>query len=298
MATLTVETDVGFLEQTLANGARKRISHPIRPVDPRFLEEARDPRNEIVLSFDGVKAMYRTDRGYPNATFSHYATGRALRDLEVKPKRLVDLGCGVGFIGNYASVHLSPKEIVFADLNPNALAQSMTAYLLNTGQKPHEVQLGLQGNVTQLTSSRNVAIAVLGDVRESLTGLEADVATAAPFYIPLVCEVFPQAYNIFAARAKAMGATLFIGHSNLAQRAVEDAANANQMKLAEVARIRTPLPLEYTDGRIFTTIQRDFESLFPEVEAALEARGLEINTTNPDRPRYYHHVVISELSAN
>lgn len=277
-------------------GESTEIQHPCHSFDPQ-LESLLAKRGQEPAFFEyaGVKVLKRRSTGFPNATFNHFAIARALTDHSVTPRRFIDLGCGVGFLGNYASVHFRPEEIVFADLNPDALNHGLLGYEANHGvdldacpRTPHSFGF-------KIKTLRHTLDARLGNAAHTLRGYEADVAVAAPMYIPGVCEVFPQAYALFAGIAKQLGTHLFIGHSCLATHMVESAARSCGMRMDTRYERLLPLRLDYADDAPLSQVQRDSGILFPEVEESLSSLGLDINTSNNGLPRYYHRVFVSEL---
>lgn len=301
MPNVLIATSEDFETQTLSNGEERSISRPLRPLDKRFDDVVLDPRVKPVLEYDGVKVLHRSENGFPNATFSHYVVGKALREQGVQPERIVDLGSGVGFIGNYAAKKLGTPEVIFSDLNGNALIQSLEAWLMNQELKPHDVSIRGNNSVMEFSSGDGRSAAtILGESQKAIPplGLKADVATCAPMFVPGVCEVFPQAYEFFAGVAKQMGADLYVGHSNLAGSVVATAARRAGLRREEIFTQRVPLQFEYTDGRIHTAIQKDTESLFRDVETYLKGEGLEVNEHDSDRPRYCHNIVVSKLSGS
>jgi hypothetical protein len=99
-------------------------------------------------------------------------------------------------------------------------------------------------------------------------------------YLPGICEVFPQAFSLFAQVAKNTGARLYLGHSNLASDLVELAATKSGLHLQSKNEQKVPFMIEYTDTRTQLTTDD------------LVEKGLELTPEG----KAYHTLMVSELS--
>lgn len=292
-----IRTADDFSSQTWANGLEVSVANPIHTLDPRIMAQVKgsEVQRPLILEYGGVKVYERFTPEYPNVTLAHYAVGHAMRERKVQPNKIVDFGCGVGFIGNFAAMHLNPQEVVFTDLSTNALNQSAAAYAMNTQVDLNALPKTRHQFGMRMNAGKHILDFRLGDVRQTLSGETADVAAAAPMFVPGICEVFPQAYQLFAAVSKHIGAQLFVGHTNLARDKVHEAAQATGMKYQTVFEQTVPLRLEYSDatrGSIQVTNNR----LPKELESFLASRGLEIR--DEEENPYFHRIMVTELHAS
>lgn len=285
MAPVNVITSRDFTRQNLTNGnLAKEVENPTDGVDPSIEAVlAQEGIMEFFISFDSVTVLSRQRRGYPNPTLNHFCLSKYLRDTGKSTKKFLDLGCGVGFMGNYASVHLNPEEIVFADLNPNAVGQSVFSYGLNHELDINDIPRESRApGAMDIKAPKHTLCTRIGDAAQSLRGYDAEggIAVAAPMYIPGVCEVFPQAFKLFAFVAKNTGATLYIGHTNLASGLVDDAAKSMGLKLSLRAEREVPFVVEYSNM-----------DAVPGLIDHLASKGLEIRDKMA-----FHKLMVSELS--
>jgi len=258
------------------------LKNPRDAVDPQILASlaARGVTNYF-MEFDGVRVLSRQSDAYPNPTLNHFALARYLSRGKVTAPKFLDLGCGVGFLGNYAGVRLETKELVFADLNPEAINQALFSYQVN-----HRLDLGSFPNEQhdfglKIKAPKHTLDCRVGNAAESLDNFDAQdcIAVAAPMYLPGVCEVFPQAFMLFAHVAKKTGAKLYIGHSNLTSDLVEQAARQNGLHLRSKEEQSVPFMIEYTHpGKALMADE-------------FMKRGLELR-----EGRAYHKLMVSELS--
>ena len=241
-----------------------------------------------ILAYENVRVFSRRHPGYPNPTLNHLELVNYFSNCAA-PKKFIDLGCGVGLLGNAATVYGDTEkfEVIFADLNPYAVNQSVQAYQLN-----HKTDLrACPGVRTQtgfrIDTGKHVLEARVGDVSQTFFRFDGQGAraVAAPMFIPVICEVFPQAFDLFALVAKHIGATLYFGHSNLVLDMVKKAAEKNKMKVRSEPTQTIPFNPEYYSSE--QGLQVDYESLAP---FGLEiVKGSKVN-------EYYHRLMISELS--
>jgi len=294
MTTQTITTETDFGKQTYQNGVNETVEEPRHTIDPG-LEKLFNPDHPLVLKYDGVSVLERGSfTGFPNVTLSHYAVGRFLKNNDIRPESIVDFGSGVGFLGNYASVHLGSKEIFFADLYPEAMQHAMAAYQLNHGIDPAQSQGEQHQFGARVDTGMHELDFRVGDARMTMANKAPDAAVMAPMFVPGVCEVFPQAYQMFEGIANESGTPLFIGHSNLALPQVDVAAALTGRKV-DTHEIKTvPLRLEYSDGTPNSSLQRDSKTLTPEVEEHLTTLGLEVREDSGSR-EYFHKLMVSHI---
>ena len=117
MEGLVIVTTEDLITQTLISGTNvlQEIKKPIDAVDPRLLESMQSA-DQYLIKFDGVKVLSRQSERYPNPTLNHFSLARYLRQNGITAAKAIDLGCGVGFLGNYAAKHLGAHEVLFSDL--------------------------------------------------------------------------------------------------------------------------------------------------------------------------------------
>ena len=266
-------------------------------VEREILESGgRNPTGLFYLH-DGVGVFSRQSPRYPDATMNHYAVARALDDNLVSAKRFVDLGCGVGFLGNYASKKLDSEEIVFADLNPMAINQSIGAYAFNHEIDLSEVPVRQDGNNVILETGKHVLEGRVGDASQTLQGLEADCAACAPMLVPKLCEIFPGAYRLFAGVAKDLGAPIYIGHSNMTELLVQEAASYHGMEHEVVFDRRMRFSPDYASAFAQTQKFTNEDGLLRvDIEQNLSEFGLEVDETADPENRYHHKLMVSRLS--
>lgn len=285
MVPVNVTTSLDFARQNLTNGGlAKEVENPVEGVDPSIQEViVVNGISDFFINFDGVKVLSRQSPTYPNPTLNHFVLSLYLKESGARAKKFMDLGCGVGFMGNYAGVHLGPEEIMFADLDQNAVGQSIHSYGFNQNienvsvlpQEPHNVGVIIK-------APKHTLDARVGDAAQSTDGYDAEggIAVAAPMYIPGICEVFPQAFQLFAFVAKNTGANLYVAHTNLASDLVEDAANRMKLEREVMMERELPFVAEYSNMAVK-----------PGLVDHLRAKGLEIKGNEA-----FHKIVVSKLS--
>jgi hypothetical protein len=284
MSNIVVITSEDLEKQTLRkDNVERSIRYPRDAVDADIMKELlNDGTTSYFINYDGVSVLSRQSDRYPNPTLSHFALAKHLKANKISSPKFIDLGCGVGFLGNYAAKSLGCKEIVFADLNEGAIQQSLFSYQINNDinlknitQVPHKFG-------ARFTTPLQTLDVRIGNAAESLAHYDAQdcIAVAAPMYLPGICEVFPQAFMFFADVAKKTGAKLYFGHSSLASHMVEQAAHVHNLNLRSREEKEIPFMIEYTDGRK-DLIKEDLISL-----------GLVIKNGG----KAYHNLMVSELS--
>ena len=123
------------------------------------------------------------------------------------------------------------------------------------------------------------------------------MAVSCPIFIPGICEVFPQAYELFASIVanspsktdsfeRLKPAQLYFGHSSLSSHMVKNAAQKTNGTLEEIAKLKVPLNINITDSTTSehkVPIGKFIESLKP--------YGLEVNNQE-----YFHDLVVSRIT--
>ena len=251
MGEIILKTERNLEVQKIDGMKEAIIGGPLKDgFDPEFEDMVLSVNaDNYFIQFDNTKVHWRAENGYPNPTLSHFALARHLTDQKLKARKLIDIGCGVGLLGNYMAKNSDIKDITFLDLNPNAVDQSVAAYQLNhnvnLSQSP--VANGQFGPIVK-TPKHNLEL-IVGPAPQALNGFDGEgcVAVAVPYFLPGICEVFPQAYGLFAQTAKNTGADIYIGHSNLASEQVETAARDNGLHLSATEEKEVPFMIEYHD---------------------------------------------------
>jgi hypothetical protein len=281
MENLVIVTTEDLITQNLVSGKDilAQIKNPTDSADIRLLELAKE--RPYLMEFDSVHVLSRQSRLYPNPTLNHYALARYLRKSNVSAHKAIDLGCGVGFLGNYAAVHLGAREIVFSDLHSEALNQSLMAFQINQDSDLSSFLHTPLRNGARFSSPSCSVEARLGPSQDTMHGYDGEdgIALSAPMYLPGICEIFPQAFDVFAYTAKNIGARLYIGHSSLAKDLVESAADRFSMSLNARNEQTVPFIAEYADNG------SNRASLDELVKKGLVVKGKEL----------YHDLMVSEL---
>lgn len=269
-----ISTNEDLTRQSV-EGTEIIIVNPADSFDPRILALMNQTKQqEYLLRFGNTTVYSRKNERYPNPTLNHYVLAQAVKGMKVH--KAIDIGCGVGFNGNWMANNSSVEEIIFADLHPQAIIQSFEAYQLNhnTILQVTDSQIGLNA------TSQHKIIGRWGDARTSLSDIDGEhsVVLSAPMYLPKVCENFPMAYDWFAGVAKNIGADFIVAYSSTARDLVEAAANHHQLNMQDIHSKKLPFTAEYSDLRKNP------------VEFALWNKGLEINNTGA-----YHNIIVSRL---
>lgn len=308
---LIISTDANFETQAAIDGNLKvGIREPKAALDSRLIRELREigymPQDEGIspdvleelakqnprikgplpifqYEYDGIKALSRQNEGYPDPTFNHFKLAQYLKQNITSAKGIIDMGCGAAFLGNYAAATIDLEEVLFADMNPVALKQAVFSYQLN---HPNSLETATQihhERGTYIKTNKHRLDLRIGDVTTTLKNFDGEdhISVACPMYMPELCEVFPQAYALFAKTAKDIGSKLYIAHSNLSNDLVEKSAQWAGSKLKSVSEEQVQLELEYIDS------SKDPKK----VKETLQSLGLREYEGKP-----YHKIIISEFS--
>lgn len=208
---------------------------------------------DFALLYDGVKIQPRFNRGYPNPTINHLNFARYIKnnpDL-VDGRKIIDMGCGSGFLGTYTKNKTNPSSIVFADMNIEALQHSLLSYASNNLAKGLELLLSshekISGGDHFIFNNGEVEV-ISGNVINTFTECHLDentTAFCAPMYLPGICEVFPQVYQIFAKATSELGIPLVIGHYSAASSVIEEVADSLGLHLRDLDKTTVPFHIEY-----------------------------------------------------
>ena len=93
------------------------------------------PSNEKIIygKINDVSFKFKTDNGVFSKDFLDFASKLLLEEMDfesIKDGAILDVGCGYGPIGIYAS-YITKKAVVMLDINPRALALSKENLILN-----------------------------------------------------------------------------------------------------------------------------------------------------------------------
>ncbi len=283
MITHFVETSKNLKKQFLAGLEEKaiEIDEPESGVDRRLNEEInrRNIENYVII-YDETVVLPRTQDTIPNPTLMHFTLAKYLKNEVKKAEKFLDLGCGTGFLGNYASKHLNPKELTFSDIALESLKLAIEAYKMNTGNNLNDAEIREKGHMVEIKSKEKIINLARGDMLTTLENYDGDkgISTIAPAYIPEICENFPDIYSLAALTAKQTNMTLYIAHSNMADNLIEWASKDSKLKREIIHEQKAPIDTTYVDGR--NTINTD----------KLIEKGAEMQNN-----KYYHKIIISKL---
>ncbi len=236
-------------QKLVINDKNIEVKNPVDSVTEELLRNLKV--GLFVIEYMGVRVYPRKSGSYPNPTLMDFALVRYLKNQGLKSKKVLDLGSGLGFRGNFAAKYLEPEEIVFGDINPLALNQSLENYFLNHPELARNYDVKKHSTGALIKAVDQTIDLRLGDVSQTLANYDAEgqIALAAPYFIPGFCTNFPQAFSLFAEVAKKTGARLLIGHSNTANKLVEEAASKHGLSLTSRIEQEVPFLVEYSDPK-------------------------------------------------
>ncbi len=272
------------------------VKDPVSSIEPSIFEQLikQTEMKPIAVGYDNTFAFLPEERNrFPAASMNHFFLADSLsKNTDVRnAKSLVDLGCGAGFLGNYAAKNFEGLEngkIIFGDLFPESINAALIAYFANNELDPREMQITqYENSISVRGKGKQVVEFRIGDVTQTMFKDKADLAVASPIYIPEICEVFPEAFELFGAVSKNIGADFYVAHSSLADKVIERAASVTGAKLSEINSQKRPLDLSVTDSRRRT--------LDEEVIAKLLPMGLIVEKQG-DKVSYQHELRVSKLS--
>ncbi len=291
-------TKKGLEKQYLIDGKEviSSVEEPVSSIEPSIVEVLRRQtiNKPVLVGYDNTITLLSgiNDR-FPNVSMTHFFLADTLsgnKDVR-KARSLADLGCGAGFSGNYAAKNfegLQEGRIIFGDLFPESITAALNAYLINNELDPRQLEIrqdeksiSVRGNEDQTIEFR------VGDVMRTMYGETVEVAVASPIYIPEICEVFPQAFELFGRVSKSIGADFYVAHSSLADKVVEEAALQTGARLIDIRSGSFQLDLSVTDWR---RNQLDEESI-----ERLLTKGLVIEGSGKNI-QYRHELRVSKMS--
>lgn len=271
----TLLTTKDFKKQILVDGTEviAELNNPVTSLEDDVFRSAKTELSQkpLVIGYDNtIVLLPGENERFPVVSMTHYFLADVLsRDKKItsegnlsKGKVFADLGCGAGFLGNYISKNfpsiMPHGKIVFADLFNESINAAAVAYGINHNFSLNEsVIVPTQYGVQLLGVHGETLDFRIGDVRNTMADVQADVAVACPIYIPEVCEVFPQAYEVFGNVAKNAGADFYFAHSSLADKVVEVAAAKTGAKLTEINSRKFPFIIQTVDSSRANTDIRD-----------------------------------------
>ena len=261
MAGVKILTSEDFIEQSIIFDGKKlqTMYGPTTSCEHSLFEalSEKDDVNSVWIGYDNTFVLHPSGVfPFPAASFMHYFLANTLKERMVgerKGQTLVDLGCGSGFLGNYAARNIDALEsgrIIFGDLSGNSVNAAIKAYDFNN---PSGERSAIEKTPHGLVATGDNFITLdfrVGDAQETMQGEKGDVAVACPIYLPHACEVFPEAYVVFGQVAKNMGADFYFAHSEMANPLIERAANSLNARLEGIDERRFVLDLSTVDSSV------------------------------------------------
>ena len=239
-------TSEDFSTQKLYVGDKNKgfIANPIKSIYPEFFEGL-DREKQLLIGYGNTVVLPYDN---PLVSFGHFLLAKTLSELNIdskEGKKIVDLGTGSGFMGNYLSKNfnsLTNGELVFTDLSTESANAVIGAYLINHNLDISELDLKQTENQVEFIGNNNTLIKIiLVDVNETLKDHRADLSVASPVFIPGVQEVFPQAYSVFGKVAKKMSSEFYFSSSSMADNVILEASKNIGGKLEELVSLEMPI---------------------------------------------------------
>lgn len=300
-------TQKGLKTQDLVDDDRviSSVEEPVSSIESDLVAQLREQpaRKPVVVGYDNTVAFLpgQHDR-FPTVSMGHFFLADTLNNLDnvrnsgsTKGRRFVDLGCGAGFLGNYIANNfpsiMPHGRVSFCDLFPESMNAALSGYLFNQNISHEEFEKRIKVKTAHgLAFSGNHGESIdfrIGDANQTMYGDNADVSVASPIYIPEICEVFPKAFALFGAVSKHVGADLYVAHSSLSDKVVEEAARQTGAKLTDINSREFALDLSTTDSRRNEFGEETVEKLLP--------LGLIVQGTG-DNVQYGHQLRVSKMS--
>lgn len=291
-------TSKGLEKQSFFDGNKiiSSVEKPSSSVEKDLIEKLvkQTDTKPVVVGYDNTICFlpWEEDR-FPTVSMGHFFLADTLSNENSVRKKtsLVDLGCGCGFSGNYMAKNfegLQNGKVIFGDLFPESINAALNAYLTNNDLNADEIQIRKNENVVSLNCRGDQTIEFrLGNVSITMYGEKIDVAVASPIYIPEICEVFPQAFELFGEVSKHIGADFYVAHSSLADKVVEYAAKKTGADLTDINSRRFALDLTTTDSRMVGLCEENIEKLLP---LGLIVKG------SGENAQYLHELRVSKMS--
>jgi hypothetical protein len=252
MDTYEIITHRGLTKQSLIDGENTvcSVDNPVTSTESKLVQRLRKQaeRKLVLVGYDNTCVFLPgpQDR-FPVPSLGHFFLADTLQDQDQvrRAQSFADLGCGAGFLGNYIAKNFEGARegrIIFGDLFSESINAALNAYMFNNEPWKDDLQISREGHSVSVSGRGSQTIEFrVGDVNQTMHGDSANVAVACPIYIPGVCEVFPQAFALFGAVAKHMGADLYVAHSSLADKVVEAAAEQTGAKITKIRSQEFPL---------------------------------------------------------
>ncbi len=291
-------TNKGLDSQDLVDGDTvvSSVKAPVSSIESDLIDELRKKtmRKPLAVGYDNtISFLPGPGDRFPAVSMGHFLLADTLSDEDSvrKARSLVDLGCGSGFLGNYAAKNFEGVQdgrVIFGDLFPESINAALNAYLENNGLEIADMLIKQKGDLFSLRGKGNQVVEFrVGDVSKTMYGNNVEVAVASPIYVPGICEVFPQAFALFGAVSKHIRADFYVAHSSLADKVVEQAADQTGASLVDINSREFPLDLSTTDSRRKGVDEETLEKLTP--------LGLIIKGSG-DNVQYGHLLKVSRMS--
>jgi hypothetical protein len=305
-------TEKGFGKQKLIDGEEvlAELDNPVTSVEDDVFRNAKKELKQkpLFVGYDNAVVLVPNQgERFPLVSLAHYFLVETLsKNKQIttegnlsKGRVFADLGCGAGFLGNYISknfpVIMPHGKIIFGDLFPESINAAINAYAINHNFDFNKViQVQTAYGAQFMGKSGETLDFRIGDVRNTMLGEQIDVAVACPIYIPEICEVFPQAYEIFGAVAKSAGADFYFAHTSLSDKVVEAAAKKTGAKLVDINSQKFPFVIHTVDS------SRDITGLQSVNLEKLTSLGLMLNKDKNEfltRENFaFHYLRVSKFS--
>ncbi len=276
-----------------------KVNNPETSIEAEILEELNKQTEQrpVLVGYDNTLVL-PPGKGdmYPLVSMGHLLLADTLRhipdvkDSGDKGRTMADLGCGSGFLGLFLANNFAGiigRRILMGDLFPSSLNGVIRSYCLDKGLNLDDLDTEQTDQGMRLTTtSLDLLDLRVGDVAQTMVGEEADIAVACPIFIPGICEVFPQAYQLFGAVAKEMGADFYFAHSNLADKVIEEAAQVNGAHISAIKEKEFPYYPQRMD-----TASRSREDLHERIEELVE-----LGLRKEDDGNMCHKLKVSKMS--
>lgn len=256
---------------------------PINSFEEIFMELL-STQNRLTIGYDNVDVVCpSTQNKFSICSLEEFLLMKHLSENlpEGEKQTFVDIGCGSGFMGNYFGKNFKQAkggEVVFADIQDEATQVSLSAYIYNNPPEDGELTVSKISPIElMLCDMKGVNVrSITGNVLETLKDRKADIAVAAPSYIPHLAVGYDGAYQDFIQAAKMLGATLYIVHSNLTDNILMDVKKEAGGKIEEVESKEFELFLDFSDNEILREVRQ---------------LGLKVYDE-----RYFHRLKVSQIT--
>jgi hypothetical protein len=291
-----IVTMKGLDEQVLLDGSIQldSVNEPSSSMEKKLFDKFLTLKRDRMLIMgynDTYVYIPGADLTSPITSFDHFFMAETLSKIpEVhKASSIIDLDCGMGFLGNYAAKHYAGSQdglVVFVDNNEQALNLVINAYLMNNALLPHnDALIQKKENGIIISGKGNQVLEVIcGSYDEELNGYTAEIAVACPFYLPRIAGLPEDIFTGYANAAKKISANLYICHTSLADTVIAQAAKETGAMMTVVASKKSPFHIGPIDLRYIDAITDDDGTI-----GMLEQLGLMIE--GEGKKRTYSHEV-------